>query len=166
MRRFIGEYQRDTKVQSKVNNPHNSFIVLLIVLPQGQWYLGLLLVYITLTTLLTVIPKTMQMTATGSETRTRTRTRSETRIIRPVWPNDQVVECSFTNWVGSGFESSCSHWNVRYRPCFEQGVPWHLGNYRVWIHSETLTWHDKSIQYADDIVLYFIGVNMATIRTK
>ena len=70
MRRFIGEYQRDTKAQSKVINPYNSFIVLLIVVPQGQWYLGLLLVYITLTTLLTVIPKTMQMTATGPETRT------------------------------------------------------------------------------------------------
>ena len=36
MRRFIGEYQRDTKAQSKVNNPYNSFIVLLIVVPQGQ----------------------------------------------------------------------------------------------------------------------------------
>ena len=28
----------------------------------------------------------------------------------------------------------------------QQGVPWHSGNYRVWIHSETHTWHDKSIQ--------------------
>ena len=30
--------------------------------------------------------------------------------------------------------------------CFEQGVPWHSGNYRVWIHSETCTWHDENIQ--------------------
>ena len=30
--------------------------------------------------------------------------------------------------------------------CFEQGVPWNSGNYRMWIHSETRTWHDKSIQ--------------------
>ena len=30
--------------------------------------------------------------------------------------------------------------------CFEQGVPSHSGNYRVWIHSETRTWHDKNIQ--------------------
>ena len=29
---------------------------------------------------------------------------------------------------------------------FEQGVPWHSGNYRVRIHSETRTWHDKNIQ--------------------
>ena len=33
-----------------------------------------------------------------------------------------------------------------FRACFEQGVPWHSGNYRVWIHSETRTWHDKNIQ--------------------
>ena len=30
--------------------------------------------------------------------------------------------------------------------CFEQGVPWDSGNYRVWIFSETRTWHDKNIQ--------------------
>ena len=34
----------------------------------------------------------------------------------------------------------------RFRACFEQGVPWYWGNYRVWIHSETRTWHDKNIQ--------------------
>ena len=44
------------------------------------------------------------------------------------------------------FESSCSHLNFRFRACFEQGVPWHSGNYRVWIHSETRTWHNKNIQ--------------------
>ena len=46
----------------------------------------------------------------------------------------------------SGFESSCIHLNIRYRACFEQGVPWHSGNYRVWIHPETRTWHDKNVQ--------------------
>ena len=45
-----------------------------------------------------------------------------------------------------GFEPSCSHLNFRFRACFKQGVPWHSGNYRVWIHSETGTWHDKNIQ--------------------
>ena len=30
-----------------------------------------------------------------------------------------------------GFESRCSHLIFRYRACFEQGVLWHLGNYRV-----------------------------------
>ena len=48
---------------------------------------------------------------------------------------------------GSGFEFSCSHLNFRFRACFEQGVPWHSGNYRVWIHPETRMWHDKNIQF-------------------
>ena len=30
-----------------------------------------------------------------------------------------------------GFESRCSHLNFRYCACFEQGVPWHSGKYRV-----------------------------------
>ena len=46
---------------------------------------------------------------------------------------------------GSGFESSCSHLNFRFRACFEQGVPWHAGSYKVWIHPETRTWHDKNL---------------------
>ena len=47
---------------------------------------------------------------------------------------------------GCGFESCCSHLNFRFCVCFEQGVHWHSGKYRVWIHSETHTWHDKNIQ--------------------
>ena len=46
---------------------------------------------------------------------------------------------------GCGFESRCSHLNFRFRACFEQKVPWHSGNYRVWIHSEIRTWY-KHIQ--------------------
>ena len=42
--------------------------------------------------------------------------------------------------------ASCSHLNFRFCACFEQGFLWHPGNYRVWIHSETRTWHDKNIQ--------------------
>ena len=45
-----------------------------------------------------------------------------------------------------GFESSCSHLNFRFCACFEQGVPWHSDNYRVWIHCEMRTWHDKNIE--------------------
>ena len=47
---------------------------------------------------------------------------------------------------GCRFKSSCSHLNFRFCTCFKQGVPWHSGNYRVWIHSETCTWHDKNTQ--------------------
>ena len=57
-----------------------------------------------------------------------------------------VIICCVSKECGSGFESSCSHFTFRFRTCFEQGVPWHSGNYRVWIHSETRTWHDKNIQ--------------------
>ena len=64
----------------------------------------------------------------------------------------QLVKVS--GWVfvyelsGSGFKSSCSRLNFRFRACFEQGVPWYSGNYRVWIHSKTRTWHDKNMQSA------------------
>ena len=34
--------------------------------------------------------------------------------------------------------------NQPFHACFEQGVPWHSGNYRVWIHSETRRWHDRN----------------------
>ena len=30
--------------------------------------------------------------------------------------------------------------------CFKQGVSWHSGDYRVWIHPETRTGYDKNIQ--------------------
>ena len=63
--------------------------------------------------------------------------------LEPVWPNGWV---HVYEQRGSGFESSCSHLNFRFHACFEQGVPWHSGNYRVCIHSETRTWHDKNIQ--------------------
>ena len=49
---------------------------------------------------------------------------------------------------GCGFKSNCSHLNFRFRAYFEQGVSLHSGNYRVWIHSETCTWHDKNMQSA------------------
>ena len=41
---------------------------------------------------------------------------------------------------------SSDHLNFRFPACFEQGVLWHSGNYRVWIHSETFMWHDNNIQ--------------------
>ena len=64
-------------------------------------------------------------------------------IIWPVWLNGWVFVYELN---GCGFEFRCSHWNFRFRACFEQGVPYNSGNYRVRIHSETRTWHDKNIQ--------------------
>ena len=64
-------------------------------------------------------------------------------IIWPAWPNGWVFVYKLS---GYGFESSCSYLNFRFWACFEQRVPWHSINYRVWIHSETCMWHDKNIQ--------------------
>ena len=41
---------------------------------------------------------------------------------------------------------SHSHVTCRYCAYFEQAVPWHSDNYRVYIHSETRVWHDKNTQ--------------------
>ena len=66
--------------------------------------------------------------------------------------NHLVRKWTLNHWVliyelnGFGFESICSHLNFRFSACFEQGVPWHLGNYRVWIYYETRTWHGKNIE--------------------
>ena len=59
-----------------------------------------------------------------------------------IWPNGWVFIYKLS---GSGLKSSCSHLNFRFRAWFKQGVPWHSGNYRVWIHSEMHMWHDKKI---------------------
>ena len=76
-------------------------------------------------------------------------TRNQNHLVRkrtlnwPVWPNGWV----FVNELsGFGFESSCSHLNFRFSTCFVQVVSWHSGNYRVWIHTETRTSHDKNIK--------------------
>ena len=51
-----------------------------------------------------------------------------------VWPKGWVFVYELS---GSEFDSSSSHLDFRFRACFEQGVPSHSSNYRVWIHSET-----------------------------
>ena len=63
--------------------------------------------------------------------------------IRLVWLNSWVFVYELSAF---GLESSCSHLNFRFCTCFEQGVPWHSGHCRGWIHSQTHTWHDKNIQ--------------------
>ena len=69
-------------------------------------------------------------------------------FIRPVWLNGWVFVYKLS---GCGFESSCSYLNFRFRACFEQGVPWHSCNYRVWIHSDTRKWLDKNIESIDNL---------------
>ena len=70
-------------------------------------------------------------------------------IIWPDWANGCVFVYKLS---GCGFKSSCSHLNFRFRTCFKQGVSWHSGNYRVWIHSETHMWHVKNIQQKNNKV--------------
>ena len=65
-------------------------------------------------------------------------------IIWPVLLNDLVFVYELK---GCGFEFSCSHLKFRIDACFEEGLRWHSGIYRVWIHSETRIWHDKNIQW-------------------
>ena len=63
-----------------------------------------------------------------------------------------ILSVSLNGWVfvyelsGYGFDSRCTHLNVRFGECFDQGVPWHSGNYRVWIRSKTRPWPDNNIQ--------------------
>ena len=64
-------------------------------------------------------------------------------IICPVCINGSLFVYKIS---GSGFESSCTHLNFRFRACFKQPVPWNSGNCRMWIHSETRTWRDKNKQ--------------------
>ena len=91
------------------------------------------------------------------------------RVLNHVWGDDFMVKwlqldsnshhlvCKWTLnhlaiWVfiyelsSSAFESSCSHLDFTFSTCFKQRVPWHSGNYGVWIHSKTCTLHEKNIQ--------------------
>ena len=72
-----------------------------------------------------------------------TTTGFEPTTIWPVWLNGWVFVYELG---GCGLESYCSHLNFRFRACFEQWVPWHSGNYRVWVHSEQRRWNDKNKQ--------------------
>ena len=81
------------------------------------------------------------MTRTYSQMQRKDKYSRLSSIIWPIWLNGWVVVYEVS---GCGFESSWSHLNLRFRACFEQGLPWHLGNYRIRIHSEMCTWHSKS----------------------
>ena len=103
------------------------------------------------------------MTRTYSQMHRTEKYSEHSSIIWPVWPNGWVFVYELS---GSGFESSRSHLNFRFRSeC--QGVPWHPGNYRVLIHSETRTWNDKiiqpSIMFPSFLFLYFFGWYECTI---
>ena len=60
-----------------------------------------------------------------------------------VWINGWVFAYELAScWL----ESRWRHLNFRYCTSFEQGVPWHSGNYRVLIHSKNayMTWWEQT----------------------
>ena len=65
---------------------------------------------------------------------------TNTQPFRSVWLNGWLFVYELS---GCGFKSRCSYLNFRHRIFFDQGVPWHSGNYRMWVHSERCTWHRK-----------------------
>ena len=67
-----------------------------------------------------------------------------------------ISSCVFVYELsGCRFEPHCCPLNFRYGACFEQGVLEIEANYRVWIHSETLTWHDNNIWLISNFSLLF-----------
>ena len=52
-----------------------------------------------------------------------------------------------------GSNKVCSQLNFIYCTYFEQGVPWHSGNYRVQTDSKTRMWHDKNTQLNQDCLI-------------
>ena len=89
------------------------------------------------------LKRVRDMTRTYSQMHHTDKYSQHSSIIWPVWRNDWVLVYKLS---GYRFESSWRHLNCRFHARFEQVVSWHWGNYRVWIHSETRTWHDKNIQ--------------------
>ena len=73
----------------------------------------------------------------------------QSSIIRLVWRNGCVFVFDLSD---CGFESHWSHFNFRYRSCFEYKdfldiqIYSDTFNYRVLIHSKMRMWNDKSIQ--------------------
>ena len=61
----------------------------------------------------------------------------------PVWWHGWVIVYKLSC---CGFEFRWSHLHFIYRVCFEPGVHWHSGNFRLWIHTKTRMWHDKNTQ--------------------
>ena len=98
------------------------------------------------------------------------RTRTHNHLV-----NKQTLNhlASLAKWLnvyelsGYEFESSCSHLNFKFCAYFEQEVPSHPGNYRVWIHSETLyvIWQEYTVIFAVlDCFKYFILYELFPFR--
>ena len=74
-------------------------------------------------------------------------------LVRKRTPNHLAKLTNLARWLSVSLQTEWlsvqipfCHLNVRCSTCYEQGVPWQSGNYRLQIHSETRTWHDNNIQ--------------------
>ena len=65
-------------------------------------------------------------------------------IIWPLWRNGSVFVLR-TKWFWVRVQLQSLKFQI-------SRLPWHSGNYRVWIHSEARTWHDKNIRSPGDIL--------------
>ena len=83
------------------------------------------------------------MIKTSSDIQRRDKYSQLSTMIWSVWANGWMFLYKLS---GCRFVSRCSHLDFRCRACFKQGVPWHSGKYRMWIHSEMRTWYDINIQ--------------------
>ena len=90
-----------------------------------------------------ILKPVRDMTITYSQMQCTDKYSQDNSVIRPVWLNGCVFVYELS---GCGFEFRCCHLNFRYSPCFEHGVPWHSGNYRVSVQSIIRKWHDNNIQ--------------------
>ena len=58
----------------------------------------------------------------------------------------KLSDCNWTRTQNHWVKVQLDSFNLQISHLSWEGVPWHSGNYGVWIHSETRTWHDKNIQ--------------------
>ena len=89
------------------------------------------------------LKRVRDMTKTYSQMYHTDKYSQHSSIIWPVWLNDWVFIHELN---GCGFESGCSHLNLRFCAWLEQAVPSDSGNYRVWIHFVTRMGYDKNMQ--------------------
>ena len=80
---------------------------------------------------------------TYSQVHRRDKASQHSSITGPIGLNGSLLVYKLS---GCRFELRCSLLNGRICACFEKGVPWDSGNYRMWIHYEKRLWHNMDIQ--------------------
>ena len=84
-------------------------------------------------------------------------------IVWSVWLNSWVFLYELSDCES---QSLCSHLNVRYHSCFEQGVPWHSGNNRERIQSKAHTWPCNKTHTLKSVSKYLVNHWMQFLKSK